>query len=150
LPFLPLLLALGVASCALTPKSASGPVFVAEQVPPGKAVIYFYRPKAFALSARTVFLSIPKEADNCFAMVNNGYKGYVAGPGPVTIGAAEVGTGKAFSDFSATLKAGETRYVTVKPEPAGIGGIAVKFQEVPAGDALPEIKEFRLIDACPK
>ncbi len=144
--FLFLLLASGLSSCAVMPKSATGPVFVAAQVPPDKAVVYFYRPHALELGARPVFLSIPKEADNCFSMVNSGYKAHVAAPGRLTVMGSVSGENV---DFGLTLKAGETRYVKVQPKSSGFTPRA-DFQEISAGAALPEIRQFRLIDVCPK
>ena len=107
LPILSLLLAALIAGCATMPKSATGPTFVPETVPPGMALVYFYRPYAFELAARPVFVSIPKAANNCYSMVNSGFMPYVTDPGKVTVAGSVSGE---TIDFSLSVQAGETHH----------------------------------------
>ena len=66
--------------CACMPKKASGPAFTTAQAPAGKAVVYFFRTDKFMMSANTIFMSLPKAANNCFGMVTAGYYPFVTDP----------------------------------------------------------------------
>lgn len=145
-----LLVAAALAGCAvipetLRPKSADGAMFAATPPPPGKAVVHFYRPKAFAASARTIFMSIPMEADNCFGMVTAGYQTHVTDPGRLRVLGSISGESQL---YEAQLKEGEVRYVKVEPVTAGLISLVVQFQDMSADAALPEIGAYRMISPC--
>jgi len=131
-----------IGGCALTPKSAKGPVFTGISTPPGKAVVYFFRPDKFMLSARSVFMSIPKQADNCFAFNTGGYYSYVAQPGKLVVSAGAVGKPQ---DFTFDLNPGDAKYVKVDLD--STWG-TLQIEEVSAEKAMAEIKAYRLIDIC--
>ena len=116
--------------CASMPKKASGPVYTPAQVPPGKAVVYFFRTDKFMMSGNTIFMSLPKAANNCFGMVTAGYYPFIADPGKLTVSSAARDGEK---DFSIDLKAGDERYVKIDFN----DDMAPKstYQEIPAGQA---------------
>lgn len=128
-----------IGGCAVMPKSANGPIFTEISTPPGKAVVYFFRPDKFMMSAKSIFMSIPKQADNCFAVNAGGYYPYVAEPGKLVV---STGTKK---DFSIDLNSGDVKYVKVDLD--STWG-TTEFEEVPAEKATAEIKAYRLIDIC--
>jgi hypothetical protein len=123
-------------------KSAKGPAFQQVSVPEGKAVVYFFRPKRFAMSATTIFMSIPTEADNCYAMYNKGYYAYVTDSGTLNILAAATGGQK---EFSIELEPGDERFVQIK---FGKWGPKPEFKELTADEAGKLIAKTRLIDIC--
>lgn len=133
-----------ISGCTLLPKHADGPAFSPVAVPPGNAVIYFYRPERVSMSATTNFMSIPLSADNCFAMVNGGYYAYITTPGKVTVGSAAMRSGMV--SFSLDVIAGDVRYVDVSfgwmPTP--------EYKEVAEARALQEITKLRQISVCEK
>jgi hypothetical protein len=128
-----------IGGCALMPKSAKGPVFTEISTPPGKSVVYFFRPDKFMLSAKSIFMSIPKQANNCFAVNAGGYYPYVAEPGKLV-----VHTGSN-NEFTIDLSPGDVRYVKVDLN--STWGTD-EFEVVPAEKAIAEIKAYRLIDIC--
>lgn len=152
-----LLVPLGLWSCAemqqvgdayrLGTRKAEGGAYALEAVPSGKAQVVFYRPSAFMLRGRDVFLSIPKEANNCHAMVNAGFWVHVASPGRLNVVGSVAGEEV---DFFIDLKEGETRYVKVIPYEAGFLQIVARFEEVPAQAATGEVAPLRRIDVCAK
>jgi hypothetical protein len=131
--------------CALTPKTASGLAFTNAAVPQDKAVVYFFRSDKFMMSANTIFLSIPMEANNCFAMVTAGYYPYIADPGKLRVLAAARHGNK---EFSIDLKPNDVKYVKIDFNSAFVP--TAEFTEIPRDIALPEIQKYRLIDACKK
>lgn len=140
--FLPPIVALLLVSCVTLPKSARGPVFTPAKVPNGKAVVYFFRPKRLAMSATTLFMSIPTEADNCYAMVNNGYYAHLMAPGTLNVFAIAAGNRKT---FSLKVLSGETHYVKTA---FGSWGPTPEFQELEETAALRQLNRTRQISAC--
>ncbi len=140
-------LALGVLvlglGCAVMPKTASGPAFAAAQVPEGKAVVYFFRTQKFMMSANTIFMSIPKAANNCFGMVPGGYYPYVTEPGRLTVGFAARDGEK---DFTIDLKAGDARYVQVDFSDDLVP--ASFYKEIPEAEAAPKMSKYRTVSPC--
>jgi hypothetical protein len=128
--------------CASVPKSAKGPVFAPVSVPENQAVVYFFRPQRTAMSATTIFMSIPTEADNCYSMVNNGYYTHVADPGELKVFSAALRNKK---DYAIDLKPGESRFVQI-----GFGkwGPVPEYEEIPADRALVMLAGNRLITTC--
>lgn len=100
-----LLVSLVMAGCASTASA-----FTEAEVPPGKAIVYLYRPKAFSLSGRTIFMALPGD-DASYAMTNGGYFPLVVSPGPVTV--AGVGTDMRAVKFSLDVELGKAYYVKV-------------------------------------
>jgi hypothetical protein len=127
---------------AAVAKSAKGPAFEQVTVPVGKALVYFFRPKRFAMSATTIFMSIPTEADNCYAMYNKGYYAYVTDPGTLNVFAAATGGQKG---FSIDLEPGDERFVQIK---FGKWGPKPEFKEMTAEEAEKSIAKTRLIGEC--
>jgi len=144
LPFV-LLLALLASGfgCASMPKKASGPVFTPAQAPSGKAVVYFFRTDKFMMSGNTIFMSLPKAANNCFGMVTAGYYPFIADPGKLIVSSAARDGEK---DFAIDLKAGDERYVKIDFNDDMIPKSF--YQEIPAGPAKEEISRYRLIEKC--
>jgi hypothetical protein len=133
----------GAFGCASLPKSAKGPVFTPVTVPAGKAVVYFFRTDKFAMSANTIFMSIPHAANNCFGMVTAGYYPFVTDPGSLTVSSAARGGQK---QFTIDLKAGDVKYVKVDFNSDFIP--KTFYQEIAPAEALPEISQYRMIEAC--
>lgn len=131
-----------VSGCAVMPKSAKGDSFAKVAVPPGKAVVYFFRPDRFAMSARTIFMSIPHEANIACPVVTAGYHIYVGNPGTLTVSYAEGGLMK---KFTLELKEGDERYIKIDFGPWGPN---VVHEEVAADTALPIIAQYRMISKC--
>src|SRR5262245_32447564 len=73
-------LLLFLCACA-TP--ASGPVFTRTVPTGGRGVVHIYRPSSVSDGTRTIYLSVPREAGNCFALENEGYLSYEAEPGVI-------------------------------------------------------------------
>jgi len=136
---------LHVSGCALMPKSAKGDSFAKVAVPPGKAVVYFFRPDRFAMSANTIFMSIPHEANIACPMVTAGYHIYVGEPGTLTVSYAEGGLTPVVKKFTLELKDGDERYIKID---FGKWGPVVEYEEIPADKALPIIAQYRLIGKC--
>ena len=110
---------------------ATGPAFKkVEQVPPGKALIYVYRPAAHgaAIVPGLVFNQL-----NSVGLTAWGYYPHYANPGKVTI--AAIATGRSHIDLDA--RAGETYYVRAGTNFMGMGTTFV--QQVPEAEALPEL-----------
>lgn len=132
-----------VLGCATLPKSASGPVFKPVQVPAGKAAVYFFRSGKFMMSANSIFMSIPKAANNCFGMVTAGYWAYVTDPGELTVTHAARDGEK---EYTIDLEAGDVKYVKVDFNDDMVP--KTFYQEIPATQALPEISKYRMIEPC--
>jgi hypothetical protein len=126
-----------IAGCATT-----GPVFTPTATPNGKAIIYFYRPSAFTLSGRTIFMAFPG-SDHSYSMTNGGYYPLVVNPGTVSV--AAVGTDLKPVNFTIEIKKGEERYVSVVF--ASTLGLTVpaEFAEIPAEKGRAEISKCNLI-----
>jgi hypothetical protein len=122
-------------------KSATGPAFVRPAIPPGKALIYVYRPGKMSGGARTIYLSVPAQANNCYAMTNDGFLVHVTDPGVVTIGASASGDKKL---LPVTIAAGEERFVRVEWGTWGGADLA----EVAAVEGGPAVQRTRGIYAC--
>lgn len=133
-----LVILVAAAACS---RSASGPAFVRPAMPPGKAIIYIYRPGKMSGSARTIYLSVPAQANNCFAMDNDGSLVHVTDPGIVTIGASASGDVKL---LPVTIAAGEERFVRVE---WGTWGGA-ELHEVAQAEGGLAVQETRGIGAC--
>ena len=109
----------------------------ANEVPPGKALIYVYRPYAFGGAVYTPTVTLGH--DISIALKLGGYYAYVAPPGPILLRITEIGTRSTTLD----VKAGETYYYR--------GGLVImgagfpSFGRVEATEALPELKECKLI-----
>jgi hypothetical protein len=84
-------------------------------------------------------MSIPKQANNCFTVNTGGYYPYVAEPGKLVV---STGVKK---DFAIDLSPGDVKYVKVDLN--STWG-TTEFEEVPAENAIEEIKAYRLIDIC--
>jgi hypothetical protein len=132
-----ILFVLFVLGCATT-----GPVFTPTKAPDGKALIYFYRPSAFTLSGRTIFMAFPG-SDHSYSMTNGGYYPLVVNPGTVSV--TGVGTDIKPVKFTIDVKKGDERYVIVAF--SGSLGLTVpaEFQEVPAEKGKAEISKCNLI-----
>ncbi|HEY9595288.1 MAG TPA: hypothetical protein VHE79_12485 [Spirochaetia bacterium] len=123
--------------------ASTGPAFAPADVPPDKALIYLYRPGAFSLAARTIFLALPG-SDKSYALVNAGYYPLFVDPGTVTI--AGVGTDAVPVSFEISVKGGEERYVRVTFDESGLSlAVPAKFEEVPAAQGKTEIAGCTLI-----
>jgi hypothetical protein len=125
-------------------EKASGPVFTAAPVPAGKAVVYFFRSDKFMMSKITIFISIPKEANNCFKMVKAGYYSYIANPGELTVSHSSTHDGN--KEYTIDLEAGDVKYVKVDFNDDMLPKSF--YQEIPADQALPEISKYRMIEPC--
>jgi hypothetical protein len=132
-----------ILGCATLPKTASGPAFKSVQLPAGKAVVYFFRSDKFMMSANSIFMSIPKAANNCFGMVTAGYYAYVTDPGELTVTHAARDGEK---EYTIDIEAGDVKYVKVDFNDDMMP--KTFYQEIPAAQALPEISKYRLIEPC--
>ncbi len=128
-------------SVAAGEKSAKGSVFAPVSISKSEAVVYFFRPKQFSGKAAQIFMSIPEEANNCYALSDNGYHAHIANPGNLTVLAAIYRKQK---NFSMNLKPGDKRFVKVS---FGTWG-SPDFAEVPESMALEMIGECMKISAC--
>ncbi len=126
-----------IAGCAST-----GRPFAPTAVEPGKAVVYFYRPSAFTLSGRTIFMAFPG-SNLSYAMVNGGYYPLVLDPGTYEIGG--VGTDAKPVYFSISVKEGDERYVRVAFAETMALTVPASFREVPASQGSQEIRACALI-----
>jgi hypothetical protein len=124
-------------------KSAAGPAFARPQVPPGKGVVHIYRPSAFSGGGRTIYLSVPFEANNCFALDGGGFFTYVTDAGPVNVGASGSGETKR---LALDVAAGQQKYIRAE---WGTWGNA-ELTEVSAAQGAREIRETRGVFACEK
>ena len=132
-------LALGAApGCATT---ASGPAFARAPLPPGKGVIYIYRPSAMSGGARTIFISVPFEANNCYALEGDGFFTHVTDPGRINVAAS--GSGDA-AKLPVSVAPGQEKYVRVE---WGTWGSA-EMTEVSAQEGSAQISGMRGIAAC--
>ena len=122
-------------------REASGPAFARRSAPPGKGTIYIYRPSAFSGGARTIFVAVPVEANNCFEMLNGGYLAYVADPGVVKVGASASGDAKI---LPVEIAAGEEKFVKVE---WGAWGTA-ELTPVAAAEASADLAKSHSISAC--
>jgi hypothetical protein len=97
------------------------------------------------MSANTIFMSIPRNANNCFSMVTAGYYPYIADPGELEVLAAARHGDRA---LTIDLKAGDVKYVKIDFNDNFMP--TAEFTEFPANEALPEIQKYRMIDKCPE
>lgn len=128
-------------SVAAGEKSSNVPVFAHVSISKSEAVVYFFRPKQFSGKAATIFMSIPEESNNCYALSDNGYHAYIANPGNLKVLAVIYRKQKY---FSMNLKPGDKRFVKVS---FGTWG-SPDFEEVSESKALEMIAECRKISAC--
>jgi hypothetical protein len=137
----PLLLVVATSGCT---KSASGPLFAHQAPPSGKGVVYVYRPSSMSGGARSIYLSVPYEANNCYELDNGGYLAYVTEPGTVTIGASVSGE---MQKLPLQVGAGQERFVRAEFA-SSFGGGTSELTEVPANEGAAEIRDMRAITAC--
>jgi len=110
-------------------------------------VVYFYRSDKFMMSGWTLFMSIPKEANNCFAMDTGGYYAHVADPGMLRVSQMNGHEGTdAVHTYRVTLNPGDVKYVKVDFTDDRLPKSV--YEEVPEAQALPEISKYRMIDRC--
>lgn len=125
-------------------EKASGAVFTAAPVPAGKAVVHFFRSDKFMMSKITIFMSVPKAANNCFKMVKAGYYTFTTDPGKLTVSHASAHDGE--KEYTIDMEAGEVKYVKVDFNDDFLPKSF--YQEIPAAQALPEISKYRMIEPC--
>jgi hypothetical protein len=116
---------------------ATGPAFKkVDQIPPGKALIYVYRPASHgaAVVPGLVFNQL-----NSVSLTAWGYYPHFAEPGPVTI--AVIATGRTHTVLDA--RAGETYYVRGGTIFMAMG--ATYVEQVPEAVALPQLADCKRI-----
>jgi hypothetical protein len=136
-------LSLALLCASACSRSAAGPAFARSQVPAGKGVVHIYRPSAVSGGARSIYLSVPFEADNCLALDGDGFFTYVTDPGAVNVGASGSGETK---KLSLSVAPGEEKYVRVEWGTFG----SAEMKEVSAAEGAREIGVTRGIFACQK
>jgi hypothetical protein len=128
-----------VALCiAFSGCASTGPAFQkVESIPPGKGLVYIYRPSTFH-GAALVPMIVVKDF-HALPLKSGGYYTYVAPPGPISIAINH--TGRRTVDFD--VKPGETYYVRGGMVVMGFG---VPYIELATADkALPELVECKMM-----
>ena len=139
-------IALVAVGCAVVPP---GPQFQPVSEPPkGKGVIYIYKPNNYGKSIYDVSIN----GKLVTTLFRGGYYPYIANPGQNTItGVKKARAGEILTvvlgiepdiQISVNVEAGESYYVERK------GGVSVRFELVPEGEALPLLRDTVLLSSA--
>ena len=127
-----------IAGCPNFQKAPGAP-FSETKPPPGKAVIYFYRPTQKIMSSYPFFMSLPESANNCFRLESGGYMPFVTDPGSITVAGAMV----SYKKMTIDVKAGDEKYVEVD-----VVDDDAAPKEVSASEGRARIAEMKGIETC--
>jgi hypothetical protein len=137
IPVIAISFAVFLAGCA----SFDGPQFSKfEQVPQGKAIVYFYRPKAFVGGAVSYDVWVDGINVPFTRIYNGGYFPYIADPGKILFKAKT----EAEKEIAIDAKSGEAYYIWCS---VGMGLFVGRphLEQVTREVAEPDIKNCRLL-----